>query len=827
MSHAGWVEQSPLLIELKKRESPFLPNIRSVIEEIDEILSSRISALFPQFTMHDLGHSFRVMGYMYQLISDVNRLSDLDLVMLIYSALLHDIGMAASDEEIQQFVSGANLEHDYRFEAFLRIHNGDGALAIRDFVRRTHARRSGLYVKGKIKQYMGIPGQSGLDFSDDLAKICETHNSDFVYARKTLVSRATKGVYTYSPLFCGVLLRIGDILDIDSRRTPRSLYELINPSGTSREEWHKHFVIENDNKIIVDEHTGKKRIFLSGECESPTIHRKLLEYFEWINREIRNALSANHVLVDRKYMILLEYPIENGIRSKGYTMSDQRISLNFRAITDLLMGEKIYGSKSLGLREIIQNSIDACRVKTEIYRRKSNLWDYSPKIKIILDKVKNTVFIVDNGIGMSLEVILDYFLNVGVSYYQSKDFLLQGFDFSPISKYGIGFLACFMLSDEITVRTRRLSENNRYDIQMEKGSEYITLTTNHDPEFQGTSIELRYDQFMNAFGNDRKDLIGFLKNSIITDGIDLEILPKSMKISNPLDDVKANDKRSHDYIDVSNYLDGVDGYIEISRPRRISVDTLANLDFAGTAYLLGPGKPIPITPEEFPLSQMMIDTLKITWLEMPILTDDFIDEYERVYDVLEDKEDTIEKLSFGRDVDWVSIFLDSNMEDLSLADRVFKPDDEPLYGIPFDQLAIMGQSMELPTKVTLRTATFVSNDKRDFFLEYVTNDRTLPVQDQLFVRCISVPNFMLTFHRHVAAIHKPRVRINVNNQRIIPDVSRNRLETSSDRILQDSLRWVIHRWALDNAQNDTDRFLLRKYIHEFIPSPVLVQAGLE
>jgi hypothetical protein len=61
-----------------------------------------------------------------------------------------------------------------------------------------------------------------------------------------------KGIYVYSPLLCALLLRLGDLLDFDSQRTPPILHKLINPQGISSEEWKKHFVIENKRKVKND-----------------------------------------------------------------------------------------------------------------------------------------------------------------------------------------------------------------------------------------------------------------------------------------------------------------------------------------------------------------------------------------------------------------------------------------------------------------------------------------------------------------------------------------------------------------------------------------------
>lgn len=156
-----------------------------------------------------------------------------------------------------------------------------------------------------------------------------------------------------------------------------------------------------------------------------------------------------------QYSLVYDTNPEINIQTEGYTFSDYKMTLEFKAISSLLMGEKIYGSKSLGLRELIQNSIDACRIRqeTENIKREFGEDAYQPRIKVILDP-KNQAIIKDNGIGMSIDIIKRHFLNIGVSYYKSDNFLLRDFEYKPIGNYGIGFLSCFMLSDEVKVITR-------------------------------------------------------------------------------------------------------------------------------------------------------------------------------------------------------------------------------------------------------------------------------------------------------------------------------------------------------------------------------------
>ena len=66
-----------------------------------------------------------------------------------------------------------------------------------------------------------------------------------------------------------------------------------------------------------------------------------------------NALLANIL-----YLVAYNHLTHNKIhqiQSKGFSFSDLRLSLDYNAVTNLLMGEHIYGDRKYGLRELIQN----------------------------------------------------------------------------------------------------------------------------------------------------------------------------------------------------------------------------------------------------------------------------------------------------------------------------------------------------------------------------------------------------------------------------------------------------------------------------------------
>lgn len=149
--------------------------------------------------------------------------------------------------------------------------------------------------------------------------------------------------------------------------------------------------------------------------QNPKIHNKFLRYLDDVAREIGWWISYSRSTFEDIYWLLLEETIENRIETVGFEISDLKLNVDYSAIVNLLMGEKVYGNKKYGLRELIQNSLDACKVMRE-YAPQLECYkydEYVPKIQIILDYSNNQLRIRDNGIGMSEEVLKNIFLTLG------------------------------------------------------------------------------------------------------------------------------------------------------------------------------------------------------------------------------------------------------------------------------------------------------------------------------------------------------------------------------------------------------------------------------
>ena len=345
------------------------------------------------------------------------------------------------------------------------------------------------------------------------------------------------------------------------------MYNYLTPKDFSDLEWRQHFVIENYDKIVKNSKTGELEILFQGTSRDPSVHRKLLKYFDSINGELKNAVSLCEGFIDDKYLLPLKTNVVNKIQTEGFSISDLRLSLDYNAVTNLLMGEHIYGDKKYGLRELIQNSIDACKTMEESAKKMDEFryQSYQPYISVILDKDRKKVMVMDNGSGMSLNILKKYFLNVGVSYYESDDYQLQGRLYSPIGHYGIGFLACFMLSDKVEVKTVYYKEHVMNHISFERNSEYICLSYEDTARHQGTEIILDYDQCLSVFNNNPKYLISFIESNFLDCEIPIKISTMEGGESTTLDcNIKKVEAIIADNICISQYLNNIEAYIDCS-----------------------------------------------------------------------------------------------------------------------------------------------------------------------------------------------------------------------------------------------------------------------
>lgn len=232
-----------------------------------------------------------------------------------------------------------------------------------------------------------------------------------------------------------------------------------------------------------------------------------------------------------------------------------------RLIDALLLRAK-YTDKWAGIRDLIQNAMDACRVRRELLERLGSDPDaYRPTITVILDPENGAATIKDNGVGMTAKTLRKYFLTIGSSYYSSADFAQQKFKFQPYGRLGVGVLSCFTLSDRVFVRTRYFDETDGYDLEMRKGQNFVHLNKVVGRKFDGTEIVLDYSQFISVVKNEI-ELQRFLENTFISEDIQLHLKIRTTQHIVISGKVDAKDGKKLENLDTSIRSMRINGRIE-------------------------------------------------------------------------------------------------------------------------------------------------------------------------------------------------------------------------------------------------------------------------
>ena len=186
------------------------------------------------------------------------------------------------------------------------------------------------------------------------------------------------------------------------------------------------------------------------------------------------------------------------------TATNNRETMGFQAeVKELLqlMIHSLYSNREIFLRELISNAADASdKLRFEALHNAALFENDSElNIQVGYDKEARTLTISDNGIGMSRDEVIN---NLGtIAKSGTREFFTrlsgdQQKDANLIGQFGVGFYSAFIVSDKVTVVTRRAGEKTDQGVRWESdgGGEFVIEMV--EKEKRGTSItlHLREDQ---------------------------------------------------------------------------------------------------------------------------------------------------------------------------------------------------------------------------------------------------------------------------------------------------------------------------------------------
>ena len=492
-------------------------------------------SLHAQYTLHDEAHLLRVTELMALVMprETLDELNPVEIAMLILTAYLHDQGMVLENEELDGIRSGSDPDFEVFRQNWEAAHpnlrelrrdrregtptTGEARTAARaereledalltDFVRRTHGERSERFVR---ERYGDDPRLTvaGRPLAFLVAKLCRSHAepASLLTPENGFHHDEPVGTYPVNMPYLGLVLRLADILDFDRDRTPDSLYRTIRfTSGVSLAEWAKHRSVQGWS-------IGPSVIRYKVECDHPAYERAVREFMDWVDAELGAAQSLVRLFprgTPGYYTFDLPARVDRsriGPRDDAYIYHDLEFSLSRDEIVRLFMTERLYQSPSLCVRELVQNGMDALRHRRALLKRDRGIdWrDGRVAFEHAIDpRGREVLRCTDNGVGMDEDIVRRFLAKVGRSYYRSPEFEQERAsfadaraDFDPTSRFGIGFMSCFMLGDDVTIHTRRdlgprLGEGRPLVVEVNGLGGLLTVREGPPGQPVGTTVEV-------------------------------------------------------------------------------------------------------------------------------------------------------------------------------------------------------------------------------------------------------------------------------------------------------------------------------------------------
>jgi len=160
-----------------------------------------------------------------------------------------------------------------------------------------------------------------------------------------------------------------------------------------------------------------------------------------------------------------------------------------------LMIHSLYSNKEIFLRELISNASDAAdKLRFEALAAPNLLSeDTDLGIRIESDKDNNTITVIDNGIGMSREELVEHLGTIarsGTSEFLQQMTGDQQKDAQLIGQFGVGFYSAFIVADKVVVETRRAGLSADEAVRWESDGQGEFTIENIERSERGTTVTL-------------------------------------------------------------------------------------------------------------------------------------------------------------------------------------------------------------------------------------------------------------------------------------------------------------------------------------------------
>lgn len=501
------------LLETKtngKRSRIFYTQWQVAKDYIPQVLST-ITQVFPHYSLHDYTHSESIINNIGRVVglNTLERMSSIDLWLILTASLYHDIGMAVfSNEKIglfqtQDFIDFLNTcqseksspLHDYSmcFEIknnrvyyindIISSKNYDAArFLLAEFIRKHHGERSESSIHSDLS--VNLPGSPIPNrIINVLGNICNAHTQSFDKVMELPFCEVGIDHEDCHPRYISCLLRLGDLLDIDNNRFSEVLLQTL-PSLPIDSIHHK-----NKHLSIKHIQVNDTKIEACAECDDYDVADITNRWFTMIDSELYSQMKNwNSIVPDSSYGFLptlgkMDVKLKNYDTINGKDRPSFKIDSS-KAI-ELLQGAGLYTEPYQSVRELLQNAVDATLLRIfieseqnresinerKVFFNKCNKYPIKviiSKEKIEGDKITWVIKISDCGIGMSKNDLL-YLTTTGSSNKNNeKKKIVDRMPewMKPSGTFGIGFQSVFLLTDIVTLKTRKYNKEEVLNVEL-------------------------------------------------------------------------------------------------------------------------------------------------------------------------------------------------------------------------------------------------------------------------------------------------------------------------------------------------------------------------
>lgn len=479
-----------------------LPEIKRTVSELLSQIGRH--GFFAEYSKHDISHIDEVIRLVEWLVDDDTKkaMTDADWFLLTLSIYFHDMGMLVTKDEYQK-------REQSGFHDFCRDNLFSGPRAAeykarvdelppeereiflyQEFVRFNHARRIRQWIEGSLSPDLGLAKAAAAEVQRvlanldptlrrDLALVAESHHLDDLddlTKYKLIQPYGSTDAETANIQYCALLLRAADLLHMRRDRTPSVLFRIINPTDPiSQREWAKQNAVRRvmprlglNEEGIPDEKAPKDTIEIHATFTEENGFFGLTSFLSYVAQELRKChdwAETSRKSKGSKYSFVWRRVAEDQIETEGFLRKTYSFDLDQYKILDLLIGHTLYNDTGVVLRELSQNGIDAIRLQEDEDRRRGG--PITPgHLKVSWESKTRVLTVTDNGTGMTQDIIEKHLLKVGSSRYQDQKFKDAHPNFSAISRFGIGILSTFMVSDEVEITTCSIDDEKARKISL-------------------------------------------------------------------------------------------------------------------------------------------------------------------------------------------------------------------------------------------------------------------------------------------------------------------------------------------------------------------------